>query len=173
MRTFDFFLVKEECDVSRFSCSSWDWVNEGFSWALRLRHPFVLRCNGSAASSSVPRYAAPMSPLRATLQRQRCVFVGASLRCTYVTPSRYAATAALRLRRCLTTLHLRHPFALRCNGSAASSSVAHYAAPTSPLRATLQRQRCVTSAVLQRCSALRRGWIPIKEWIEGQLGEMG
>src|SRR6218665_1751841 len=143
MRTFYFFLVKEECNVSRFSCSSWDWVNEGFSWALRLRHPFVLRCNGSAASSSVPRYAAPTSPLRATLQRQRCVFVGASLRCTYVTPSRYAATAALRLRRCLATLHLRHP-----------------------LRATLQRQRCVTSAVLQRCSALRRGWIPIKEWIE-------
>src|SRR6218665_1211415 len=90
-------------------------------------------------------------------------------RCVYVTPSRYAATAALRLRRCLATLHLRHPFALRCNGSAASSSVARYAAPTSPLRATLQRKRCVTSAVLQRCSALRRGWISIKEWIEGQL----
>src|SRR6218665_3855568 len=96
MRTFDFFLVKEKCNVSRFSCSSWDWVNEGFSRTLRLRHPFVLRCNGSAASSSVPRYAAPTSPLRATLQRQRCVFVGASLRCTYVTPSRYAATEALR-----------------------------------------------------------------------------
>src|SRR6218665_1456081 len=64
-------------------------------------------------------------------------------RCTYVTPSRRAATAALRLRRCLATLHLRHSFALRCNGSAASSSVSRYAA-TAALRdvsraATLQR----------------------------------
>src|SRR6218665_738121 len=82
---------------------------------LDLRHPFALRCNGSAASSSVPHYAAPTSPPRATLQRQRCVFVGASLHCTYVSPSRYAAT------------------------SVASSSVPRYAAPTSPLRATLQR----------------------------------
>src|SRR6218665_2806029 len=86
---------------------------------LHLRHPFALRCNGSAASSSVPHYTAPTSPLRATLQWQRCVFVGASLRCTYETPSRYAATATLRLRRCLATLHLHHPFAIRCNGSAA------------------------------------------------------
>src|SRR6218665_2381043 len=80
---------------------------------LHLCHPFALRCNGSAASSLVPHYAAPTSPLRATLQRQRCVFVGASLRCTYVNPSRYAATAALRLRRRLATLYLRHPFTLR------------------------------------------------------------
>src|SRR6218665_1211414 len=98
------------------------------------------------------RCAYSTSPLRATLQRQRCVFVGASLRCTYVTPSRYAATAALRLRRCLATLHLRHPFPLRCNGSAASMSVPRYAAPTSPLRATLQRQRCVFVGGSLRCT---------------------
>src|SRR6218665_2011654 len=140
---------------------------------LHLRHSFAPRCNSSAASSSVPRYAAPTSLLRAALQRQRCVFVGASLRCTYVTPSRRAATAALRLRRCLATLYLRHSFAPRCNGRAASSSDPRYAAPTSLLRAALQRQRGVTSAVLQRCSALRRGWIPIKERIEGQLRDMG
>src|SRR6218665_1925073 len=119
---------------------------------LHLRHSFAPRCNSSAASSSVPRYAAPTSLLRAALQRQRCVFVGASLRCTYVTPSRRAATAALRLRRCLATLHLRHSFAPRCNGSAASSSVPRYAASTSLLRAALQRQRCVFIGASLRCT---------------------
>ena len=96
-------------EFSRSICSLLDFVKEG------------PKCGSTTADTESSRPSSFLSVVftwrhfLTSLQWQRGVYVFASQRCVYVTPSRFGSAASL-------------------------------------LRASLRRQRCVTSAVLQRCN---------------------